>query len=102
LARGGGYGVGDEVLGAESFLDMGEVVIGGLDEICTFASRLRGLGVPVLADPARGCGGRALAGGLDRVEPIVANTGGFVGERHCRVIGWRSVRGARPRLAESY
>ena len=86
LAGLGVDGVGHEVLGAEAFLDVGEEVVGGLDEVGAFAAGGGGFGVAVGGEGVgRGAGG-FLAGALEGIELIVTDAGGFVGERHGKMM----------------
>ena len=71
--------VGHEVLGAETFLDVREVVILGLDQIAALATRCCRLAITMIRQQAcgRACG--TLTSALERIELIVTDTGGFVG-----------------------
>jgi hypothetical protein len=63
-------------------LDVGEDVVGGLDEVAALAASVGGLGVTVALEEGRGGLGGLLAGALEGIELIVVNAGGFVGQRH--------------------
>src|SRR5262249_44783551 len=88
----------DEVLGAESFFDVREVVVGGLEEIRALASSLHGFAVAGCIERTGSRARRALTGALERVELVVSDTGGFVGERHYRAVRCRCTSSMRGKL----
>ena len=80
LAGEAEHGVGDEVLGAEPFFDVGEVFGRGFEEVGAFAADVGGFGEGVGGEGGRGGGGGALAGAFEGVEVVVVDAGGFVAE----------------------
>ena len=74
------HGVGDEVFGAETFFDVGEVAVVGFEEVGAFAADGGWFFEVVGGEGRNGGGGGVLAEALEGVEGVVADAGLVVGE----------------------